>query len=172
MSQPPPDRRPLWAPWRMQYILGPRTPGCFLCQKAASPAEDVVNRVIARGELCYVLLNEYPYNPGHLLIAPLRHVANLSALTPAERGEMLELLAQAQRVLDQAMHPEGLNVGCNIGKAAGAAIEDHLHWHVVPRWVGDTNFMPVLGEVDCVPQALEATTAFLRQAWANLAVPA
>lgn len=163
-----PHHRPLWAPWRIDYILRDKEgndPGCFLCDKANDPANDEANGVVARGECCYVLLNTYPYNSGHVMIAPYRHISRLDDLNADERTEMMDLLARAQDTLTRAMEPEGFNMGCNIGKAAGAAIEDHLHWHLVPRWCGDTNFMPVLADVDCVPQALEATTRLLRDAW-------
>lgn len=157
--------RPLWAPWRIQYIRNPKDENCFFCQKAACPEQDGAQYVIHRGEVCFVLLNMYPYNSGHLLIAPYRHVAKLSLLTPAERTEMLELLCRAETALEKAMQPEGSNIGCNQGRIAGAAVEDHLHWHVVPRWLGDTSFMPVIGGSDSLPEALDATAELLRRHW-------
>jgi ATP adenylyltransferase len=160
-----PGGRPLWAPWRMQYILGPKDGACFLCHKGQTGQDDAANHVIARGREVYVLLNDFPYNPGHLLLAPYRHVDDLDGLTTGERGELLELLVQAERVLKAVMNPQGFNMGCNLGEVAGAGVKDHVHWHLVPRWGGDTNYMPVIGDVRCVPEALDATCRLLRDAW-------
>ncbi len=164
----PNESRPLWAPWRIEYIrrmkVGDET-GCFMCRDGESPDEDTANYVIARGRTCFVLLNRYPYNPGHLLVTPYRHVGDLDALTPAERTEMFELLIQGQTALKGAMQPHGFNMGCNLGQVAGAAVADHVHFHLVPRWAGDTNFMPILGKIDCIPQALAEAATALRQHW-------
>ncbi|OVE81477.1 hypothetical protein BVY04_03190 [bacterium M21] len=162
-----PDNRPLWAPWRIQYILDDRDNdcGCFICGHAANPDNDIENNVIARGETCFVFLNKYPYNSGHILISPYRHLSDLNDLTNAERLEMITLLAKAENVCKAAMNPEAFNMGCNLGKVAGAAVEDHIHFHFVPRWNGDTNFMPIIGGTDCVPQALTDTAALLRKHW-------
>jgi len=157
--------RPLWAPWRIQFVAGPKSGGCFLCEKAAS-GNDTENLVIARGRSCYLLLNMFPYNSGHLLVAPFRHVPDLSDLTPEELAETMSLTLRAKQVMTRCMHPQGFNFGFNLGVAAGAGVPGHVHGHLVPRWVGDTNFMPVLGDTRVVPQALVETAAFLRREWA------
>ncbi len=163
----PSEKRPLWAPWRIRYILEERDTehGCFICEHAAFPERDEENLVIVRGKTCFVFLNLFPYNSGHLLISPFRHIASLSELMPDERVEMFDLLAHAEETIHQVMQPDAFNMGCNLGKAAGAAVDDHVHFHLVPRWSGDTNFMPVIGEVDCVPQALADTARILRKHW-------
>lgn len=161
-----PSPRPLWAPWRIQYVTAPKAGGCFLCDKAqAGPAEDVANLILERGVACYVLLNAYPYNSGHLMVAPYRHVADLSDLTAAELAEIMSLTLKAKAVMVSCMHPDGFNFGFNLGKAAGAGVPGHVHGHLVPRWIGDTNFMPVVGDTRVVPQSLLDTAAYLRQAW-------
>jgi ATP adenylyltransferase len=157
--------RPLWAPWRIEYILGPRGGGCFFCRKGESPEEDEANHVLARGRSCFVLMNDYPYNSGHIMVAPYRHVGDIQLLSPEERAELMELTAVAQDVLRQTMRPDGFNFGINIGDAGGAGVREHLHAHLVPRWVGDTNFMAVLADTRVVPDALVRTAALLRDAW-------
>ena len=154
---------PLWAPWRMEFIRAPKEKECFLCRILREGAEqDAANLVIHRGKHCLLLLNRYPYNSGHLLVAPFRHEGALEALSPEERGEMMDLACLSQRLLVRVARPDGFNVGINQGAAAGAGLQDHLHLHVVPRWEGDTNFMPVLGGVRVMPQALEEMRAALR----------
>ncbi|MCH7895299.1 MAG: HIT domain-containing protein [candidate division NC10 bacterium] len=150
----------LWAPWRMQYIVGPKSNGCILCEKAKGD-EDTKNLILARGPLTYVLMNIYPYNSGHLMIAPYRHLKSLEKLSPDETAEMIAWASKSERILREAFHAEGFNIGVNVGKVAGAGIDDHLHMHVVPRWNGDTNFMPVLGETKVIPEYLEETYAKL-----------
>jgi ATP adenylyltransferase len=160
----------LWAPWRLGYILGEKgivdpcdpaellpsaDPTCFLCQ--AMPAGDDRQRmVIDRGEHAVTLLNRFPYNNGHLLIAPRRHIARLDELGEQVERELSQTLARMVGLLETAMKPQGFNVGLNLGRAAGAGVPGHLHWHIVPRWVGDTNFMPSVAGVHTIPQALEA----------------
>ena len=159
------ENRPLWAPWRIEFIRGPKENRCFLCgneQPGERPEEPLI---LHRGPLCFVMLNRYPYNTGHLLAAPYRHVADLAQLTREERLELLDLCAAAEETLRRAMAPEAFNIGCNIGKAAGAGVADHLHMHIVPRWNGDNNFMPVLADIRCVPEALEVTAELLRHHW-------
>jgi ATP adenylyltransferase len=153
----------LWAPWRMSYIGGPRPEGCVFCAQAAQSDEDAL--IVHRGERCYAVLNLYPYGSGHLMIVPFRHVAAPGDLDADERAEMWELLAQALGTLESALGAQGHNAGFNLGTAAGAGIEDHLHLHVVPRWNGDVNFMPVLADVRVMPQALSETRAALAAAW-------
>lgn len=164
-----PHPRPLWAPWRIEYIRAPREGRCFLCDKAASAVAS--DHVLFRGRRCYVLLNDFPYNSGHLLVAPFRHVADLVDLSPDERNELIALMTQATEVLRRTMRPSGFNLGFNIGEAAGAGLAEHVHGHIVPRWAGDTNYMAVLANTRVVPEALDATAEMLRNAWAALAGP-
>jgi ATP adenylyltransferase len=152
--------RPLWAPWRIDYIRGDKEQGCFLCRMFAETI-DRENLLLHRGATCAVLLNRYPYNSGHLMVAPLRHVANLGELTTEETLELGALTVRALEALKKAMNPQGFNVGFNLGEAAGAGLKEHLHQHIVPRWNGDTNFMPVLGGPRVMPEALEATRDLL-----------
>ena len=152
----------LWAPWRMDFIRAPKEEGCFLCRIAgAGPEKDEENLVVSRGKECLLVLNRYPYNGGHLMAAPYRHVATLGELTEGERREMLEMAILGEKLLGAVVRPDGYNMGINQGAAAGAGLKDHLHFHVVPRWEGDTNFMPVLGSARVMPQALEEMRAAL-----------
>lgn len=154
----------LWAPWRIEYIKMARDGGCFLC-KGFKSRQDRKNLIVRRGKLCAVVINRYPYNGGHLMVAPLRHVDTLDAMTPAETAEMMRLTTAAMKALKKISHPQGYNVGINIGEAAGAGLKDHIHLHIVPRWSGDTNFMPVLADTKVVPQALHELWALLRAAF-------
>ena len=156
--------RPLWAPWRIDYIRCAKTDGCFFCEKGIR-MEDVADHVIARGETAFVLMNDFPYNSGHILVAPYRHVSDLSLLEVDERNEIMTLLVKAEETLRRVMAPGGFNIGFNLGEPAGAGVADHVHGHVVPRWNGDTNFMPVLADRRVVPEALEETAHLLREAW-------
>ena len=149
-------KRPLWAPWRIEYIRSEKKGDCFLC-RIYTEKNDRENLLLFRGETCAVIMNRYPYNSGHLMIAPYRHIADLAGLTAEENLEMAALTARAVAVLREVMAPQGFNIGYNLGEAAGAGLKDHLHQHIVPRWIGDTNFMPVLGGSHVVPEALEAT---------------
>lgn len=151
----------LWAPWRMEYILKPRTQSCFLCDSIRGN-EDEKNLVLRRGECCVLMLNLYPYNNGHLMVAPRRHVDSLEAMNDAERLEMLGLAAAACAALKKAFRPDGFNIGLNLGTSAGAGLKDHLHLHVVPRWEGDTNFMSVIAGVKVIPQSLAEVWRQLR----------
>lgn len=155
--------RPLWAPWRIEYIRGPKADACFLCDKGARAT--AADHVVYRGQCCYVLLNDFPYNSGHLLVAPYRHVGGLAELTDQERNELMGLMTRSTVVLTRLMSPQGFNLGFNLGEAAGAGLADHVHGHVVPRWQGDTNFMSVLSDLRVVPEALDATAEGLRAAW-------
>ncbi len=145
----------------------PGATGCVFCDKAAS-SDDVANLIVHRGQTAFVLLNLFPYNNGHLMVVPYLHTAHLADLDDAASLELLTLAKQAQAALGRAMHPEGYNLGMNLGTAAGAGIADHLHLHVVPRWNGDTNFMPVLADVKVLPDALENTCRKLRRGMARL----
>lgn len=151
----------LWAPWRMAYILSSREKGCFLCDIIQGNA-DRKNLVLRRGEFCALVLNRYPYNNGHLMVAPYRHVDNLGVMSDGERSELLALAAAACAALKKAMRPDGFNIGLNLGVSAGAGLKDHLHLHIVPRWEGDTNFMPVIAGVKVIPQSLDALWRQLR----------
>lgn len=144
----------LWAPWRIEYILGHKEEGCFLCDKL-NAGDDVARLILHRGAHCFVIMNRYPYSAGHLMVAPYRHVAMPGEMTLEERTEMTELTTRCIAILEQALKPHGFNVGLNLGKAAGAGLKDHIHQHVVPRWTGDTNFMAALSAVRVIPQALE-----------------
>ena len=153
----------LWAPWRMQYIKrADDAEGCIFC---AFPAEkdDDKNLIVLRGEHAFILLNAFPYSNGHLMIAPYRHTANLDDLEDAEMLEMMSLTRRAVNLLKKAFKPDGFNIGLNMGRVAGAGIADHVHIHVVPRWSGDTNFMPVLGDVRVIPESLAAVHATLKK---------
>jgi ATP adenylyltransferase len=146
----------LWAPWRMEYIRNTKPSGCIFClgDRVDSDRE---NLVLHRTPSSFVMLNRYPYSNGHLLIAPHRHVANLDGLSGAEALDLFQLMKLSCAVLNKVASPQGFNVGMNLGKAAGAGIEEHLHIHVVPRWNGDTNFMCVVGDLRVIPESLMAT---------------
>ncbi|MGN6867408.1 MAG: HIT family protein [Solirubrobacteraceae bacterium] len=160
--------RPLWAPWRIEYITGPKDGACIFCAAAASRNEDPAHQPIDRTERCLTILNAFPYAPGHVMVAPVRHVGTLEDLDADEMLETMQLAQRAILAIRDAMTPDGFNLGYNLGKVAGAGIVDHLHLHVVPRWSGDTNFMPVLGGTDVMPQALAATRDVLVEAIAEL----
>jgi len=145
----------------MEYIETEKPAGCVLCEKPKQD-NDAASYILYRGGKNFVIMNTYPYNPGHLMIAPYRHVANLEDLTTEELHEHIEIVSRSIKVLREAFNPGGFNVGINMGKAAGAGITDHVHTHVVPRWQGDTNFMPVFADVRVIPQALAETYEQLR----------
>lgn len=149
-------KRPLWAPWRIEYIRGEKEDGCFLCRMFAEDT-DRENLVLFRGTTCVISMNRYPYTSGHLMVSPIRHIAELDELTAEEEQEFSELTRRAVAALRGALQPEGFNVGINLGAAAGAGLKDHLHRHIVPRWIGDTNFMPVVGGPRVIPETLAAT---------------
>ena len=146
----------LWAPWRMEYIQMKKPEGCILCELPGQD-NDVANYILYRGDKNFIIMNSYPYNPGHLMIAPYRHAASLEELTGEERHEHFDIVSRSIRVLRQVFSPGGFNLGINIGKVAGAGIEGHIHTHIVPRWQGDNNFMPVISNVRVVPEALAET---------------
>lgn len=154
----------LWAPWRMSYVTDTQpSNGCvFCCREGEGESCDRERLILWRGKQAFVMMNRYPYNCGHLLIAPFRHTASLAALDIEAQMEIFGLILLSQQVLHQAMAPHGYNIGMNLGTVAGAGIADHLHLHVVPRWGGDTNFMTVLAEVRTIPQHLDETCANLR----------
>jgi ATP adenylyltransferase len=152
--------RPLWAPWRIEYITGAKDGECIFC-KAAAEADDAAGLIVERGVRSFTMLNRFPYSSGHLMVSPYRHVGGLGDLDEGELGELMPAARRAATALGDVMSPDGFNIGLNVGTAAGAGFKDHLHLHVVPRWSGDTNFMPVLADVSVVPQALRDTWSAL-----------
>ncbi len=148
----------------MVYIAGPKSAGCVFCA-AAQAADDAAVYVVARGQYCFVILNAYPYNNGHVMVVPYEHTANLLTLAPEVAQETFAFTRMAVDALSRTMHPSGYNIGMNLGEVAGAGIADHLHMHVVPRWGGDTNFMSVVSDTRLIPQALDETWRVLREAW-------
>ena len=153
----------LWAPWRMKYILDiDKSDGCIFCEKPKQN-RDEENLILYRGKTCFVMMNLFPYNNGHLLIAPYRHTADLSALSDEEKKEAMDLAGEWVKTLSDRMGAQGCNVGMNLGRIAGAGIADHLHLHLVPRWEGDTNFMPVVGNTKVMSEALEDTYQKLKR---------
>jgi ATP adenylyltransferase len=152
----------LWAPWRLEYIRGPKDGECIFC-RAIESDDDEGNYVVHRGERAFVILNAYPYNNGHVMIAPYEHQATIDPLGEPTLLEIMVLVQRSIAALRQAYEPEGFNIGMNIGKVAGAGIEDHVHMHVVPRWGGDTNFMPVVGDTRVLPQTLADSWKELRR---------
>ncbi len=161
----------LHAPWRIDYILAPKLPppadGASLFTRVAQSNDDVAHYVVARDRACFALLNTYPYTGGHLLVAPYKQVADFSGLNDEELLGLFKLARRCQAALTTVMKPDGFNLGVNLGKAAGAGIAEHLHLHIVPRWIGDTNFMPVLAGTTVLPQALAEVAARLRAALAE-----
>jgi len=146
----------LWAPWRIEYILSKKEKDCIFCSKPAEQ-DDKKNLILLRGEFSFVIMNYYPYNNGHLMVVPYRHVAELPDLSKHENSEIMKFLTVCTKALQQSMFPHGFNIGMNMGEVAGAGIKDHLHFHIVPRWNGDTNFMPITGHTKVVSEALEET---------------
>ena len=159
----------LWAPWRLEYITGEKQEECIFCAKPALDDEEAL--IVRRGDRCFVILNAFPYTSGHVMVAPYSHVADLTDLDEATSRELMSLTQEALRAIGRAYGPDGFNVGANLGTVAGAGVADHVHLHVVPRWEGDTNFMPVLGEVRVLPESLDETRRRLKQAFAGLGAP-
>jgi len=144
----------LWAPWRLEYIKSPKPDECIFCRALASD-DDAAHYVVHRGELAFVMLNAFPYTNGHVMVSPNEHVGSLEGLGTDVLTEIMTLTQRSMAAIRAAYGPEGFNLGVNQGKVAGAGVEDHVHLHVVPRWAGDTNFMPVIGDVRVLPQSLE-----------------
>jgi ATP adenylyltransferase len=157
----------LWSPWRLEYVTGskPET-GCVFCEAPRRPQPESL--VVHEGRTVYIVLNRYPYNNGHLMVVPYRHVPTLNALGAEELHEIADLTQRSEVALMQAYNPQGINVGINLGKAAGAGILEHIHVHLVPRWNGDTNFMTVVGETRVLPEALGQSATRLRAAFAKI----
>lgn len=157
----------LWSPWRLEYVTGskPET-GCVFCDAPRPPNVDSL--IVYERTTCYVILNRYPYNNGHLMVVPYRHTGSLASLTDDERHEMADLQALCENVLVEAYHPQGINVGVNLGKAAGAGVLEHVHVHFVPRWIGDTSFMGVVGDTRVIPEDLQQSATRLKPIFARL----
>jgi ATP adenylyltransferase len=156
----------LWAPWRLQYIRGETTDECIFCTKPALDDESAL--IVRRGDRCFVILNAFPYTSGHVMVAPYDHTADLAALDEETALELMTLMQESISAIRAAYTPDGFNLGANLGTVAGAGIADHVHFHVVPRWEGDTNFMSVIGEVRVLPESLEDTQRTLKEAFASL----
>ena len=155
----------LWAPWRMEYIENAQKQGgCIFCVTVGEK-DDRKNLIVHRSQKAFVILNRYPYNNGHIMVVPYAHIAELSGLSEGERSDLMHLLARSQKILKKALRPHGFNIGMNLGRIAGAGVEDHLHFHLVPRWNGDTNFMPVTGCAKVVSESLDRTWEHLRDAF-------
>jgi len=158
----------LWATWRMPYIERVEEPGdgCIFCDKPAEKKDDE-NFILFRGAKAFVILNAFPYNPGHVMVAPYRHLGAFGMLDDDERKEAMDLLALSEKVIQELFNPHGINMGVNLGRAAGAGVPGHIHMHLVPRWQGDTNFMPLFADVRVVPQGLVETSSRLRDLFAR-----
>ncbi len=163
--------RHLWAPWRMGYVTAEQPEGCIFCTKPAA-GDDDANQILYRGDLVFIMLNTFPYNSGHLLVAPFRHLADPLDMSPQEAGELLHGVRIAVETLRDTLQPEGFNIGINVGQVAGAGYADHVHMHVVPRWAGDTNFMAITADTRVVPEALADTFRRLKGALAKRATEA
>ena len=161
----------LWSPWRYDYITGSgkeKTGACVFCEILNSSARDEETFILERAEFNFVILNIYPYTTGHLLVVPYAHIADLDKADKKTTDEMMDLMKRCQTALAEEYKPDGFNLGMNLGKCAGAGIEHHLHWHVVPRWEGDNNFMPVIGETRVMPQHLHESYDRLKPYFQNL----
>ncbi len=152
----------IFAPWRIEYIKMEKMNDCIFCL-LPEENDDEKNLILHRGKKAFVIMNNYPYNPGHVMVAPFRHVGSWEELSNEEILEINSLVSLMIKTIKKAMNPEGFNIGMNLGRVAGAGIEDHVHVHIVPRWNGDTNFMPVLGDVKVIPQALQETYEELKK---------
>ena len=154
----------LWAPWRMEYINSERTEGCIFCILPRENDDDK-NHILYRGESAFIIMNIFPYNSAHLMVSPYRHIDCLTKLDSNESTELNQLTDACINTLKTVINPEGFNVGYNIGKAAGAGYDEHIHCHIVPRWVGDTNFMPSIADVRVMPESLGTSWERLREVW-------
>lgn len=157
----------LWAPWRIEYIVHAEKGGCFLCEKPKE-ANDESNLILCRGKSNFIILNSFPYNPGHLMVVPYHHIGHLDGLTDEEAKEHFDLVKRSLRLLIEVVKPAGFNIGMNLGKVAGAGVDDHIHTHIVPRWQGDTNFMPVISNTKVLPEALAAAYKKLKDGLQNV----
>ncbi len=160
----------IFAPWRIEYIRMEKKDGCIFCELPAEN-DDENNLILYRGKYAFVIMNNYPYNPGHVMVAPFRHVGDFDSLTAEEIKEIHQLVSLMIRAIKRAMNPDGFNIGLNIGRVAGAGVEHHIHVHIVPRWNGDTNFMPVISDTKVIPQALKETYHELKTVIGKLTSP-
>jgi len=162
----------LYTPWRWDYMVNPKPKTCPFCEYIAQdPSHDAENFILYRSPRAFIILNRYPYSNGHLMVLPKVHVSTLDTLDDATQFELIRLTTYSTQILKAAYHPHGFNVGINIGKAAGAGMEDHLHIHIVPRWMGDTNFMPVIGQTKVMPESLDEVYARLQRVMAEILPP-
>lgn len=158
------ERKNLWAPWRIGYIKQlPKGTGCFLCEYCKSDEKDAENFVLWRTDKCVVTFNKFPYNNGHLLIAPMRHIADISEATDDEQCQIMKLIVAGQKALTEAINPDGFNIGINVGRCAGAGLPGHVHVHIVPRWDGDTNYMHVCSDTDVISQSMQELYEMLKK---------
>jgi len=157
----------IWAPWRAEFVLSKKEKGCILCNRLKMK-DSVKNLIVHRGKKAFVILNKYPYNAGHIMVVPQRHVAHLEKLTEAEAAEFFELTRMAVTVIKRALRPHSLNIGMNLGRTSGAGIPDHLHMHIVPRWQGDANFMPIIGKTKVISVPLEPVYDALKKEFDKL----
>ncbi len=162
----------LWSPWRSHYIESFDKPNhnpdeCFLCSGSSAIGEDEERLIVARRDLCFVVMNRFPYNSGHILIAPHRHIGELPVLSLEERTEIMETVNISCEVLTELYRPHGINIGANIGRAAGAGVPGHIHFHLVPRWNGDTNFMPLIAEVKVISESMEQAFHQLKECFSR-----
>ncbi|MHC1688832.1 MAG: HIT domain-containing protein [Methanothrix sp.] len=157
----------LWAPWRIDYILSKKPAGCIFCDKPVEDRDDE-NLILLRGKYHFIIMNAFPYNNGHMMVVPYKHTSSLSDWSAEERAEMMELADLGVELLKRTMRPDGFNLGINMGLVAGAGVADHIHFHIVPRWNGDTNFMPVLSDTRVISEGLRATFGKLKEALAEI----
>ena len=160
----------LWAPWRMEYILGENKkekPGCIFCNRLRR-SQDQKDLILMRSKNAAVIMNRFPYNNGHLMVMPNRHIGDLQKLNAREIAEIHKLLSLSLDAMNKEIRPDGFNIGLNLGKVAGAGVADHIHWHIVPRWSGDTNFMPVISETKVMPEHLQSVYLRLRRAFVEV----
>jgi len=153
----------LWAPWRIEYILSEKKEECFLCNKERNNNKKDEFMVIFRAKYSFAILNAYPYISGHMMVCPYEHIGDISSLDKKVLNEMMDLCIKSKEALVCTMNPDGFNIGFNLGVAAGAGLEEHVHMHIVPRWIGDANFMSVLGDTRVIPQSLQETADLLRK---------
>jgi len=159
----------IFAPWRYKYVCDPDSEGCIFC-KAVNSDDDTRSGVLFRGEFSFVIMNIYPYNNGHVMVAPYKHTGDFKELSEDEMLEMSTLIQEWQEVIKKAMKPEGFNIGMNLGRIAGAGFEEHLHYHLVPRWSGDTNFMPIIGQTKVVPMSIDEAYDLLLKVYKEIFV--
>jgi ATP adenylyltransferase len=160
------NQKYLYSPWRLEYILSKKDSTCIFCDEPCN-TDDAKRMIVYRSKTCFVIINMFPYNNGHVMVVPNRHISSLVDLSPEEIQDLFSTVQLTEKVLRNAYHPEGINIGLNLGKAAGAGIDEHLHVHLVPRWTGDCNFMSVVGGIRVIPEAFERTTTLLQEQFDN-----